>query len=323
MIRDPNEIQDIEKRIQILIAGYPGIGKSTLGLSAPNPLHIDFDFGADRIEQRYRVPYIQPATYDEVLDDLVPVNVSKFDTLVFDTGGEMLELMKPWAIKNDPKNGKRDGSLSLAGYGTVKKEFARLMKYCHKELDKNIVVIFHAIDEKDGDVARLRLMIEGGTRDAVWQPMDLGGYVEMYGNDRTLGLSNCERYFAKGTRGINGVLKIPTLTESSANDFLIKLFNAYNNISEKEVAENNAKREAYDAAVAAGAEIIRSVTDAGTANKAVTALKKIKHALTSEREVNASFKAHVKALGLFADPVLKKYTEKPPEKTAEDKKGAK
>jgi predicted ATP-dependent serine protease len=49
MIRNPNDIQDGAKKIRMLIAGYPGIGKSTLALSAPRPLHIDCDFGIDRI----------------------------------------------------------------------------------------------------------------------------------------------------------------------------------------------------------------------------------------------------------------------------------
>lgn len=53
MIRNPNDIQEGAKKIRMLIAGYPGIGKSTLALSAPNPLHIDVDFGIDRIEPRY------------------------------------------------------------------------------------------------------------------------------------------------------------------------------------------------------------------------------------------------------------------------------
>ena len=54
MIRNPNDIQEGAKKIRMLIAGYPGIGKSTLALSAPNPLHIDVDFGIDRIEPRYQ-----------------------------------------------------------------------------------------------------------------------------------------------------------------------------------------------------------------------------------------------------------------------------
>ena len=37
MIRNPNDIQDGAKKIRMLIAGYPGIGKSTLALSAPPP----------------------------------------------------------------------------------------------------------------------------------------------------------------------------------------------------------------------------------------------------------------------------------------------
>lgn len=85
MIRNPNDIQDGAKKIRMLIAGYPGIGKSTLALSAPRPLHIDCDFGIDRIEPRYRMPYIQPRSYDEILNDLKPENLKDFETLVFDT----------------------------------------------------------------------------------------------------------------------------------------------------------------------------------------------------------------------------------------------
>lgn len=103
MIRNPNDIQEGAKKIRMLIAGYPGIGKSTLALSAPNPLHIDVDFGIDRIEPRYRKPYIQPQSYDEILGDLTPINLQDFDTLVFDTGGKLISLMSLWAIKKDPK----------------------------------------------------------------------------------------------------------------------------------------------------------------------------------------------------------------------------
>lgn len=134
MIRNPNDIQEGAKKIRMLIAGYPGIGKSTLALSAPNPLHIDVDFGIDRIEPRYRKPYIQPQSYDEILGDLTPINLQDFDTLVFDTGGKLISLMSLWAIKKDPKYGQRDGSLSLKGYGFVGKEFVRLMDYCFYEL---------------------------------------------------------------------------------------------------------------------------------------------------------------------------------------------
>ena len=318
MIRNPNEIQEGANKIRMLIAGYPGIGKSTLALSAPRPLHIDVDFGIDRIEPRYRKPYIQPKSYDEILEDLTPLNVKDFDTLVFDTGGKLISLMSQWAIKKDVKYGQRDGSLSLKGYGFIGREFQRLMDYCFYELDKHIVVVFHAIEEKDGDNTRLRIKVEGQTKNNVWEPMDLGGFVEIQGNNRTIGFSNCERYFAKGTRGIHGVWQVPELGPDKPNDFLTRLFAQYNALSAAEVAQNAEEQEAYEAAMAEGREIVAGITDADSANAAMSKIKAVNHALTSKKEVNAAFNAKIKGLGLFYDKVLKKYTPAP----AEGEKGA-
>lgn len=313
MIRNPNDIQEGAKKIRMLIAGYPGIGKSTLALSAPNPLHIDVDFGIDRIEPRYRKPYIQPQSYDEILGDLTPINLQDFDTLVFDTGGKLISLMSLWAIKKDPKYGQRDGSLSLKGYGFVGKEFVRLMDYCFYELQKNIVIVFHATEEKDGDNTRLRIKVEGQTKNNVWEPMDLGGFVEMYGNDRTIGFSNCERYFAKGTRGIHGVYKIPALGPGSQNDFLTKLFEEYNSKAAEEVAANAKENEAYEQVMQEGSKIIAGIKDADTVNAAMQPFKNLQHHLTSSRELNAMWKAKIAALGLVFDSTEVKYVPKPTE----------
>jgi GTPase SAR1 family protein len=308
MIQKANTVNTAEKKIRILIAGHPGIGKSTLALSAPRPLHIDVDFGIDRIEPRYRVDYIQPKTYDEVLEDLKPEKLTDYDTLVFDTGGKLISLMSLWAIKRDPKYGQRDGSLSLKGYGFVGKEFQRLMDYCFYELKKHIVMVFHAIEDKDGDNTRLRIKVEGQTKNNVWENQDLGGFVEMIGNERTIGFSNCERYFAKGTRGVHGVIKIPELTPTSANDFLTKLFEQYNAKSADEVAQATKQQEIYTEAMQAAQALIHTVTDADTANAAFPQLKNIQHALTSEREIAILWNNHMKSLHLFYDKILKAYT---------------
>ncbi len=307
MIRQPSETTTKAKKIRMLIAGYPGIGKSTLGLSAPRALHIDIDHGIDRIEPMYRRPYIQPQTYDEVLNDLIPENLTDFDSLVFDTGGKLIDLMKPWAIKQDAKNGKRDGSLSLQGYGFVGREFTRLMDYCFYQLDKHVVVLFHAIEDKDGDATRLRLMVEGGTKNSVWLPMDLGGFMEMFGNDRTLGLSNCERYYAKGTRGINGVLRIPALNPGDPNVFLTKLFEQYQKKNEADAAAFAEMNDAYEEAMRRGNEIIAAVKDADSANVNMGLFKDIRHALTSERELKVAWNRRIKELGLSYDPETHAY----------------
>lgn len=310
MIKQPNEIKPTEKKIRMIIAGYPGIGKTTLALSAPKPLHIDADFGIDRIEPRYRVPFIQPSSYAELLEDLVPENLTDFETLVFDTGGKLITIMGLWAIKQDPKNGKRDGSLSLQGYGAIKREFNRLMDYCFYELKKNIVIIFHAIEDKDGDNTRLRIKVEGSTKNDVWEPMDLGGFVEMQGNDRTIGFSNCERYFAKGTRGINGIYKIPTLTPDAKNDFLTRLIASYNAKNEEEVMRATEEKDLYDAAMAEGKSILDTCVDVDSMNAAIEKFGQIQHSLTSKKELTTLWTKKTKALGLTFNKATKLYEAK-------------
>ena len=44
MIKKPNEVVTSKKKIRFLLAGFPGIGKTTLALSAPKPLLIDVGF---------------------------------------------------------------------------------------------------------------------------------------------------------------------------------------------------------------------------------------------------------------------------------------
>lgn len=308
-IRQPEEILGQKKRIRMLIAGYPGIGKTTLALSAPRPLHIDCDFGLDRVEARYRVPFIQPQSYEELLADLVPENLRDFETLVFDTGGQLLTLMSLWAMKKDPKYGQRDGTLSLKGYGFVGKEFMRLMDYCYYELKKHIVMVFHAVEEKDGDNTRLRIKVEGQTKNNVWEPMDLGGFMEMHGNDRVIGFSNCERYFAKGTRGIKGVMKVPELGPDKPNDFLTRLFDQYYKQVADEVRMAEEQKRAYEAVMEKGQAIIAKIEDANTANQAVEEMKQLEHVLTSRQELAYLFSQKVAELNLVLDKETKQYVE--------------
>lgn len=308
-IRQPEEILGQKKRIRMLIAGYPGIGKTTLALSAPRPLHIDCDFGLDRVEARYRVPFIQPQSYDELLADLVPENLRDFETLVFDTGGQLLTLMSLWAMKKDPKYGQRDGTLSLKGYGFVGKEFMRLMDYCFYELKKHIVMVFHAVEEKDGDNTRLRIKVEGQTKNNVWEPMDLGGFMEMHGDDRVIGFSNCERYFAKGTRGIKGVMKVPELGPDKPNDFLTRLFDQYYKQAADEVRMAEEQKRAYEAVMEKGQAIIAKIEDANTANQAVEEMKQLEHVLTSRQELAYLFSQKVAELNLVLDKETKQYVE--------------
>lgn len=310
MIKKPNEVVLTTKKIRLLIAGFPGIGKTTLALSSPKPLHIDVDRGVDRVQARNRKDFIQPETYEELLEDLKG-DLSDYETLVFDTGGKLLDLMKPFVIRQDSKNGQKDGqTLSIKGYGAVGKEFQRLMDFAFYQLNKNVVVIFHAKEDKDGEATKLRILVEGSTKDNVWQPMDLGGFMEMSNNKRTIGFSNCERYFAKGTHGINGIIDLPNLEdESIPNDFLTRLFEKVNkNIldEQKYFDEQNAE---YEKVMNEVSPIIESMT-LENIDEVIEKMKTVNHVLTSEKELKHKFKEKITELNLVWNKETKKYEKK-------------
>lgn len=239
MISKPCEMKFDDKKLSVIIAGVAGIGKTTLALSSPKPLLVDLDKGVSRVEARYRTDTAIVNSYDELMKDLKEADLSAYETIVIDTGGKLLEMMKPIVIKEDSKNGKRDGNLSLQGYGAIKRKFAEFISFV-KTLNKHLVIVFHATEVNlTNDVTGLRIRMEGSSRDEVWDDIDIGGFIEMNGNVRTISFNNCERFYAKGTHGIHGVYEIPTLEKGNRNTFLTDMFKRVKEDLNEEVKEMN------------------------------------------------------------------------------------
>lgn len=309
MIKRPSEIVNTDSRFRVLIAGYPGIGKTTLGLSAPKPLLIDVDFGINRTMASVRKDYIQPESYEELLNDLKG-DLRDYETIVIDTGGKLLDLMKSYVIKNDIKNAKKDGTLSLQGYGAVGREFTRFMNYIYFELRKHCVIIFHAVEEKQDEETKLRILVEGSTKNTVWQNVELGGFIEMRGNKKTIGFDNCERYFAKSSFGIKGNYTIPELDGTQQNDFLTKLFEQANKNIQEESKVFEEERKQYQEVINKYIPIVESMT-AENVNEVMDLIKNIDdHILTSEKEIKDHFAKKIKELNLLWNKDKQQYETK-------------
>lgn len=308
MIRKPAEMVNTENRFRVLIAGYPGIGKTTLGLSAPKPLLIDVDFGINRTMASVRKDYIQPESYEELLNDLKG-DLGDYETIVIDTGGKLLDLMKAYVIKNDIKNAKKDGTLSLQGYGAVGREFSRFMNYIYFDLRKHCVIIFHAVEEKQDEETKLRILVEGSTKNTVWQNVELGGFIEMRGNKKTIGFDNCERYFAKSSFGIKGNYTIPELDGTQQNDFLTKLFEQANKNIQEESKVFEKERKQYQEVMNALNPLIENMT-LENVNEVIEAIKTVPHILTSEKEAKAHFAEKIKELNLVWNKEKQQYETK-------------
>lgn len=296
----PFEMNFSDKKFSMIISGSPGIGKTTLALSAPNPVLIDFDKGISRVKAQHRKTTIVSDTYEEILDDLNTPEVAAAETVIIDTGGSLISYLQDWAMRSNPSvNRQKNGAISLKGYGAVATEFNHFTDRLKVAMNKNVIYIFHTVEEKDHDTVKQRILCEGKARNTVWQPCDLGCFMQMVGEDRVLGFTPTEEYFAKGCYGISGTRKIPKLGANTPNDFLTKLFaEARQNIAdESKVFEKD--KEQYNAAMKEVNLIIETIKDPDTANRAADAMKDVKHALTSNRESRALFRAKIFELGLI------------------------
>lgn len=309
MIKKPAELMETNNKFRVLIAGYPGIGKTTLGLSAPKPLLIDVDFGINRVMASCRKDYIQPDTYEQLLKDLKG-DLSDYETIVIDTGGKLLELMKAFVIKNDIKNAKKDGTLSLQGYGAVGREFTRFMNYIYFELKKHCVIIFHAVEEKQDEETKLRILVEGSTKNTVWQNVELGGFIEMRGNKKTIGFDNCERYFAKSSFGIKGIYTIPELDANTPNDFLTKMLEKADKNIQEESKVFEKERQEYQEIMDKYIPVIEDMTPDNVQEVSDLISSGIEHKSTSKTELKARFKEKINSLNMHWNKETKQYEVK-------------
>lgn len=307
MIKSVEDVSPV-RRYRGLISGKPGVRKTSTAMTAPRPLLIDTDRGIHRVEARYRKgAYIQPASYEEVLSDLDKNNpmLADFDTIVLDTGGTLLDLMKPWAIAQAAKNGQKDGrTLSQQGYGAVGNEFARLMEYIAVTLFKNVIVIFHAKEDKDGENTRFLLAIEGKMKNAIWNTMDFGFFMEPQGKDILCGFAPTERYDAKRTRGLPEVMKLPTSDPDAR--FLTDVFA----LLDKSMAEDLEHAKRYNASLNEAREVIDSIISPETATEAIEKMKNIEYFGESYAAAKTLFGRKVAFLGLVYDEKTKAYGNK-------------
>lgn len=310
MIKQPNELTFTDKKFSMIIYGSPGLGKTTLALSAPDPVLIDFDRGISRVKAYHRKTTIVCQTYEEVLNDIQTPEVRDCQTIVIDTGGSFVTYLQDWAMRTNPTvNKQKNGALSLKGFGAVKQEFARFTNNVRDVMNKNIIYVFHSDEQKDKDGNPVqRLQCEGAARNLVWQPCDLGAYMQMIGTRRILSFTPESEFFAKGCYGIDGQREVPAIGPNDKNDFLTRLFEeARKNIE----AENEAFapiKEQYDAVMIEVNKIIDGIETAEDATAAAASLPKLDHALTSKKEALGLLTAKASALGLVwvkADKVYK------------------
>lgn len=303
----PENMDFSNKNIIMIISGLPGVGKTTLALSAPDVLLIDADEGMSRVKPEHRKDSSVCKTYEEMLADIKEAE-GKYKTIVIDTCGALIECLKEWAMRIDKKASKASGGISLQGFGVVKSEFIRLSAELRKKF--NVVFLFHESKEKEGDETFYNIVCEGAARTLVWQPADLGAHLHIVNGERMLGFTPTMNYNAKSAYGIKGLVKVPELADGEKNDFLTRLFETVKKNIAAETEALSGQKKLYDEAMKEGTEIISSLEMPEDVTAKQAELNKINHALTSLAELKAMFKNRLDELSIVYNKETKTYEYK-------------
>ncbi len=225
LIKKPNELTQTKIKLKGLVYGQPGVGKTSLALSAPKPLLIDFDNGLRRVAKQYQTDSVQIESYQNLLDILTKEDISGYETIVIDTLGKMIDRIGDWLAVSNPKVKQTDGQLSMKGWGNVKGEFQRFLKLLEGK-NKSVIFVSHEKEEKSDDKIYKRIDVAGSAGKDVIKELDFVGYMLIQGGRRTIDLSPNESYYTKNSLGISSFLEYKPL--AGTNNFLSEaIFDAY------------------------------------------------------------------------------------------------
>lgn len=201
-----------------MIFGQPGIGKSSLGYSCDHVLALDFDKGAHRAANRRDTLVID--TWKDIEDLMAsPEVLEPYHALAVDTVGRCLDVLTAHLAKQDPK--KFPGGVpGLQGWGALKNHFRQWIAAL-RGLGKDVLLIAHDREDKDGDTRIVRPDIVGGSYAEVMKVADFVGYLQMSGKDRVLDFNPTDRWIGKNPAGW-APFKLPPVAKST--EFMAQLF---------------------------------------------------------------------------------------------------
>lgn len=294
----------IPATINVMLFGQAGMGKTTLALSAPKPLLLDFDGGVKRVNLSHLegVGVVQVTRWQDVLE-VLGEDLSAFESIVVDTVGKMMDFIISY------KCGTRQPS--LRDWGGINAEFSNFCRIVGS-LGKNVIFVAHRDTRKEGDDIMYIPSLREKNYNSIVTELDLLGYMETRNVGgrvtRTITFDPTNRNDGKNTCGLPGIMQIPTIITNgkatAPNDFVQKeLIRPY-------LAMLEAKKgaaAAYDAVVAEIKEAVEKIADAEGANAFLEHVRDFRHTGNSLTKARVLFSAKVAELGLKYNSDTQKY----------------
>lgn len=275
----------------LTIYSQPGLGKTSLSFTASKPLLLDFDKGAHRAVDRKDV--VQVADWKDVAG-ISAADVAPYDTIVIDTVGKALDVLAQDIIKTSPKLAY-GGALNMQGWGQLGVRFSAFLKML-RSFGKDVVLIAHMDEQKDGDAIKERLKIGGGSKDLVLTDSDVIARISIVNRQRLLVFSPTETSFGKDPAGIGDML-VPEASDPAYRDCLAQIIGTVkdrlNALSEAQIA--------HKAEVEWFAQHLPGMADADQINAV------LHRARNAGRDLVVMLHERAKSLGLTHDKATDQY----------------
>jgi len=286
------------ERLNVCIYGQPGAGKTSLAFTSESPLLLDFDKGAHRAANRKDT--VRVTTWADVTE-LTAEDLEPYKTVVVDTAGRALDVLTVDIIRRNPKSG-RGGALTLQGYGTLKAEFVAWLKALNG-YGKDVVLIAHMDEQRNGDEIIERLDVQGGSKGEIYKAADAMGRIAFRDGKRILNFNPTDASFGKNP----GQLEPVEIPHSDKNpQFLAGVVQSIKDRLNLLTEEQTAAQELLEQ----WREVIKPMTTAEDFNDKLAQVK------TAPKAVQALYGRSAKDRGLTFDEKAGAYVGKPEAVTA-------
>lgn len=306
LIRKSNELV-IPTTVKMMIYGQAGMGKSTVALSAPKPLLIDFDNGVKRMNMAHleNIDTVQVTSWSDV-QQVLQEDLSAYQTIVVDTIGKMMDFIITY------KCGSRQPS--IRDWSGINAEFSWMTRTL-SSLNKHTIFVAHRDSRKEGDDTVFIPSLREKSYNSIVTELDLLGYLEMKSERgiqrRTITFDPTSRNDGKNTCNLPSVMEVPTILDrngnpTAKNDFISsKVISPYLSM----LAVKDVERKKYDKVIEEIKESIEFITDAQSANDFASHINDFEHVGSSLMKARNLFAAKVKALGLVYNSETKTYSD--------------
>lgn len=288
LIRKPADLV-IPQKIKALVYGQAGMGKTTLALSAPKPLLLDFDNGIHRVNYGHQCDAVQINNWSEAID-VLKEDLSVYDTIVVDTIGKMLDYIITFVCPV--------GNPRIQDWGKINQEFSSFTRTA-SSLNKNIIYVAHRDVRKEGDDNVFVPALREKSYTAIVTELDLLGYVEAKGTQRTITFNPTSRNDGKNTCNLPGLMNIPTVVDAEGKALQNTFFQLQ--IIAPYVANLSARlgiAKAYEKVISEIRDEIDLITDDLSANDFVGRIDTFEHVGNSKAIAGQLLGRKAKELGL-------------------------